>query len=98
MACSRSFPMNDLGFHDWNDAIRVRRQENPAGDRGIEKDRPRRRWGGRLFALGAVLFLVVGLSLGAWGQYSQQQQVMAAAEQGREFVPSVRVATIQASP
>ena len=41
---------------------------------------------------------MVGLSLGAWGQYSQQQQVMAAAEQGREFVPSVRVATIQASP
>jgi RND family efflux transporter MFP subunit len=90
--------MNDLGFHDWNDAIRVGRRENPAGDRGIEKHRPYRRWGGRLFALGAVLFLVVGLSLGAWGQYSQQQQVMAAAEQEREFVPSVRVATIQASP
>jgi RND family efflux transporter MFP subunit len=57
-----------------------------------------RRWGGRLFALGASLLLVGGLSLGVWGKISQQQQVTATAEQARDFVPSVRVATVEASP
>jgi multidrug efflux pump subunit AcrA (membrane-fusion protein) len=33
-----------------------------------------------------------------WGQYSQQEQVTATAEQARDFVPSVRVATVEASP
>jgi hypothetical protein len=62
--------MNDLGFLDWNDAITPDRLDNPAGDRGIEnrpKHRPRRRWGGRLVALGGSVLLAGGLSLGAWG-------------------------------
>jgi RND family efflux transporter MFP subunit len=42
--------------------------------------------------------LAGGLSLGAWGNYSQQQQVMTTAEQERDFVPSLRVATVAASP
>src|ERR1700746_2575362 len=60
--------------------------------------RLRRRWGGRLFALGGVLLLVGGLSLGAWGNYSQQQEAMVTAKQARDFVPSLRVATVEASP
>jgi multidrug efflux pump subunit AcrA (membrane-fusion protein) len=58
----------------------------------------RRRWGGRLFALGGFLLLAGGLSLGVSGKISQQQQVMATAEQARDFVPSVDVATVKASP
>jgi RND family efflux transporter MFP subunit len=79
------------------------RQDNPAVDREIKspaKHRPpvRRRWGGRLFALVGFLLLAGGLSLGVWGKISQQQQVMATAEQARDFVPSVDVATVKASP
>jgi RND family efflux transporter MFP subunit len=95
--------MNDLSFRDWHDAITRNRQDTPAVDRDIEKApkvRPqaRRRWGGRLFALGGALMLAGGLSLGAWGNYSQQQDVMATARQERDFVPSLRVATVEASP
>jgi RND family efflux transporter MFP subunit len=57
----------------------------------------RRRWGGTLFGLGAFLLLAAGLAFGASRSYSQQRQVMATAEQIRDFVPSVRVATVQAS-
>jgi RND family efflux transporter MFP subunit len=58
----------------------------------------RRRWGGRLFVLGGFLLLVGGLSLGAWGNYSQQQEVMATARRERDFVPSLRVAMVETSP
>jgi RND family efflux transporter MFP subunit len=43
------------------------------------------------------LLLAGGLALGASRSYSQQRQVMATAEQMRDFVPSVRVATVQPS-
>ncbi len=77
------------------------RQNAPPADRNIDNRqtaRPRRRWGGRVFALGGFALLVSGLSLGAFGQYSQQQQVMATTVQERDFVPSVRIAAIEPSP
>ena len=58
------------------------------------KDHPSRpRWGRVLFGLGAFLLLAGGLAFGASRSYSQQRVVMATAEQIRNFVPSVRVAT-----
>jgi RND family efflux transporter MFP subunit len=62
------------------------------------KPQKARHLGGRLIALGGFLLLAGGLSLGAWAHYSRQRQVMAAAKQERDFVPSVRVATVEASP
>src|SRR5258708_4777634 len=56
------------------------------------------RWGGRLFALGAFLLLAGGLALGASRYYAQYREGMATAEQVRDFVPDVRVATVRASP
>jgi len=95
--------MNDLGVRDRYDAIGRDRRDSPAVDREIEspvKHRlwARRRWGGRLFALGGFLLLAAGLSLGVWEKSSQQEQVTATAEQARDFIPSVRVATVEASP
>jgi RND family efflux transporter MFP subunit len=95
--------MNDLDSPDRNDAIDWDRQDSPAIDPDIIKPlkhrpRTRRQWGGRLFALGGLLLLTGGLSLGAWGYYSRQQQVMATAKRERDFVPSLRVATVEASP
>ena len=93
--------MNDLDLLHRDDAIDRDRRDTPAVDREIKspaKHHPpvRRRLGGRLF--GGFLLLAVGLSMGVWGKYSQQQQVMATAEQARDFVPSVDVATVKASP
>jgi RND family efflux transporter MFP subunit len=56
-----------------------------------------RRWGGRLLAIGVLVLLGGSLALGASRHYSQQREVAAAAEQRRNFVPSVRVATVQSS-
>ena len=60
--------------------------------------RTRRRWGGRLFALGAFLLLATGISLGASRQDSEQQAVATTAKDMREFVPTVRVVPVEASP
>jgi RND family efflux transporter MFP subunit len=91
--------MND-DIHGWNDTILDRPDTRARyGHIGKRlKRRKRRRWGGRLFALGGFLVLAGGLSLGAWANYSQQQEVMATARQQRDFVPSLRVATVEASP
>src|SRR5271168_256946 len=103
MAYSRISPMNDLHVRGRHDTIDRDREDSPAVEREIEnpsKHRPRlrRRWGGRLFALGGFLLLAGGLSMGVWGKYSRQQQVTATAEQARDFAPNVRVATVEASP
>jgi RND family efflux transporter MFP subunit len=92
--------MNDfIHFDDRNHAIKVDREDNRASDcKTANSQKHRRRWGGRLFALGGFSLLVAGVSLGAWRSYSQQQEVAATARQERDFVPSVRVATIEASP
>jgi RND family efflux transporter MFP subunit len=95
--------MNDLGFrnptHEFTDDHR--------DDRPVDRDTQspqklrrgaRRRWSARLLAAGAFLSLAGGVALGAWRHYSQEQEVMATAEQQRDFVPSVRVATVKANP
>jgi RND family efflux transporter MFP subunit len=93
--------MTDLGIPNWNNVIHLDQQDRPAVEPetgNAPRQRRRRRWGGRLFTFGGFLLLAGGLSLGAWGNYSQQQQVMMTAEQERDFVPSLRVATVAASP
>jgi RND family efflux transporter MFP subunit len=79
------------------------RLHEPAVGRKTEEapnDRPytRRRWSRLLFGGGAFLLLAVGLAFGTSRSYSQQREVMATAEQVRDYVPSVRVATVGASP
>src|SRR5580700_5673115 len=92
--------MND-DMHSLNDAI-LDRQGTLARYRHIETrltgQKKRRRRAGRLFALGGFLVLASGLSMGAWGNYSLQQEVMVTAKQERDFIPTLRVATVEASP
>jgi RND family efflux transporter MFP subunit len=93
--------MNDGGIHDLSDlAARDNRPISRISGSGSPKHRPdaRRRWPARLVALGACLLLFGGLFLGVVRAYRQHQQVIATAEHERDFVPEVRVATIQASP
>jgi RND family efflux transporter MFP subunit len=77
-------------------------QDDPVGDTATGRppeNRPngRRRWGGRLLALGAFLLLGGGLAFGAARYYTQYREVTATTEQRRNFVPSVRVATVRPS-
>jgi len=79
------------------------RLHEPAVGRKTEttpNDRPdtRRRWSRLLFGGGAFLLLAVGLAFGTSRSYSQQREVIATADHAREFVPSVRVAIVGASP
>src|SRR6266403_4290567 len=103
MACSRISPMNDLFRLNRNDAIDRNRPDNPTFHREIEKQPGRRtpvrrRRGGRLFALGGFVLLAGGLTLGGWKDFSLKHQVMATAMQQHDFVPSLRVATVEANP
>jgi RND family efflux transporter MFP subunit len=95
--------MTDIGNTERNDAVIWDRKDDPVVDRETRsppkaRRATRRRWTGRLFATGAFLLLSGGVALGAWGYYSRQQEVMATAEQEHDFVPSLRVATVKASP
>jgi RND family efflux transporter MFP subunit len=93
--------MNDLSHSNWTNVIQLDRQDCPPVERetkNLPKQQGRRRWGGRLFALGGVFALAGALVVGMSGHLSRQQQVMATAEQKRDFVPDVRVATVAMSP
>jgi RND family efflux transporter MFP subunit len=94
--------MNDQFRLNRNDAIERKQLDSPTLHREVEQQ-PRhrthvhRRRGGRLVALGGFLLLAGGLTLGGWENYALKQQVMATAKQERDFVPSLRVATVEAN-
>ena len=95
--------MNDLSFRARTDGFTDYHRDDRPVDRDTQDPQKlrrglRRRWGVRLFAASAFLLLAGGVALGAWRHYSQQQEVMTTAEQERDFVPSVRVATVKANP
>jgi RND family efflux transporter MFP subunit len=75
----------------------------PDGDGGPEpppaqsRRGKQRRWGGRLLGLGVLLMLGGSLAFGASRHFSQQREAVATSEQRRNFVPSVRVATVRTS-
>jgi RND family efflux transporter MFP subunit len=56
------------------------------------------RAGRRLLGLGALLILSGAVGYGAWRHYQLHHEVIATAEQTRDFVPSVLTAPVRASP
>ena len=93
--------MNKVPTRDESEALDHR--AGPPTDHRTEKapqPRPkaRRRLGVPLFALGALSLLAGGVALGASRHYAEHQHVMATAERERDFVPSMRVATVKANP
>src|ERR1700731_3137919 len=74
------------------DPARNRDAQRPSG----ELDR-RSGSGQRLLGLGALLLLLGGLGVGVWRHYALHLEVTAAAEQHRDFVPTVRVEAVRAS-
>jgi RND family efflux transporter MFP subunit len=88
--------MNDADIPDQDEML----GSDPAR-KAAKSPRPRsraqRRWGGRVFALGAFLLLTTGISLGASRHYAQQRQALATADEARRFAPAVLVAPVEAS-
>jgi RND family efflux transporter MFP subunit len=85
-----------------HDIVTRDRENDPIADHEIGKEPKdssdaQRRRGARLFGLGTFALLAAALAFGASRSYSQQREVTAIAEQVRDFVPSVRVATVRAS-
>jgi RND family efflux transporter MFP subunit len=70
----------------------------PPVDHGIRPALPAKRSNGRLI-LGTVVLLVLvsALGFGFWQHYRLHAEVIATAEQRREFVPSVRTTAVHAS-
>ena len=89
--------MNDACIRDQHET-----QSRDPDDRTVKSPRPRsrarHRWGGRVFAFGAFLLLTTSITLGASRHHSERRQVMATAEEMREFAPTVSVGQIEASP
>ena len=54
--------------------------------------------GRRLLGFAALLLLLGGLAIGVWRHYALHLEVAATAAEHRDFVPSVRVAAVRASP
>jgi RND family efflux transporter MFP subunit len=56
------------------------------------------RAGRRLLGLGALLVLIGAVGYGGWRHYQLHTEVLATAEQTRDFVPAVLTAPVRASP
>jgi RND family efflux transporter MFP subunit len=83
--------MNDIEtMHPGPEAILNRAKDKPP-KRGPQM---RHRWAGRLLALTVCLVPAAALALGATRHYARYREAMATAEQRRDFVPSLRVATV----
>jgi RND family efflux transporter MFP subunit len=82
--------MNDLDQNDVHTGGAYQTLSKP-------RSRARRRWGGHVFAFGALLLLTTGISLGASRHHAQQRQALLTADETRRFAPSVLVAPVEAS-
>jgi RND family efflux transporter MFP subunit len=70
-------------------------------EREVEQSPPARgasRAGRRLLGLGALLALFGAVGYGGWRHYQLHTEVIATAEQTRDFVPAVLTAPVRASP
>jgi RND family efflux transporter MFP subunit len=70
-------------------------------EREVEHSPPARgasRAGRRLLGLGALLVLIGAVGYGGWRHYQLHTEVIATAEQTRDFVPAVLTAPVRASP
>src|ERR1700732_4925429 len=85
--------MTDRGHRVLEYPVRSQDTQRPPG----EHDR-RSGPGRRLLGLGALLLLLGGLAVGVWRHYALHLEVTVAAQQHRDFVPSVRVEAVRASP
>jgi RND family efflux transporter MFP subunit len=79
----------------WREAVRGRVLEiDPKHLREGPRE-PRPRWGARLLGFSALIALGGALAVGGWRYYVQHRDTIAASEQRRNFVASLRVAIVK---
>ena len=85
--------------------VELLRPSEPEPVRGPEREvehgppAPRAsRAGRRVLGLGALLILLGAVGYGGWRHFQVHNEVMATAEETRDFVPSVLTASVRASP
>ena len=89
--------MNEVPSHNcWREPA-ARRVEIHRKYRVDDRRAGRARRGASLFAVGVLMILGTALAAGGWRHYQQQRDAIATSEQRRNFVPSVRVATVEPS-
>jgi RND family efflux transporter MFP subunit len=96
MNAFQKFPVADAGVQSRTDP-HSRKTERPASKPGPIPTKPARRTGRWLLAAGALLLLGTALGVGFWQHSRLHAQMMATAEQRRDFVPSVRTASVRVS-
>jgi RND family efflux transporter MFP subunit len=96
MNAFQKFPVADAGVQSRTDP-HSRETERPASKPGPIPTKPARRTGRWLLAAGALLLLGTALGVGFWQHSRLHAQMMATAEQRRDFVPSVRTASVRVS-
>jgi RND family efflux transporter MFP subunit len=69
----------------------------PAPETELPEKLAMRSGNARILAAGAIVLLCGGLAASVWQHYRAHAQVMATAEQHRDFVPTVTTATVNAS-
>jgi RND family efflux transporter MFP subunit len=57
----------------------------------------KQRYGGILLGIGALVILAAAIAVGSWRSYAQYREALEIAQQHRDFVPRLRVASIKAS-
>src|SRR5262245_47112129 len=87
--------MNDVSYERPQTPVEYVEDSPPLAPPTVEKHAAGR--GGPLFGVSALLLLAGALTAGAWRYGEQERAVAAAAQQQRDFVPSVRVATVKSS-
>ncbi|MVT52081.1 efflux RND transporter periplasmic adaptor subunit [Bradyrhizobium yuanmingense] len=79
---------------NFNRPIEPERLAEPGQNQDVTP-RGQTRRGGRLAGFSLILISGALLAAGAWRQYAEHRQVLATAEQQRDFVPQVRVAAVE---
>jgi hypothetical protein len=79
------------------DHVAPRQRDHEAERTPTARDKVPGRPGTRRLGFAALLLLLGALAFGAWQHWAQHIEVMAAAEQRRDFVPSVLVAPVRSS-
>jgi RND family efflux transporter MFP subunit len=86
-----------MNYRETFDNTRVAASDRAARSRRMAELHIDKRPAGRTSMLGLAIpgVLAVALGFGAWGHYSQSREVAATAQEHRDFVPSVRIATVR---
>lgn len=89
--------MTEIGLRPDEISPELDREVRPGTPLLRTEGEPPRRRGAPLLGATVVLLLVAGLGAGGWRHYQAERAVAATAQQERDLVPDVRVATVRAS-